>query len=374
MGNKPGLVRALLTAAFLAGFAWLVLHRHEPYYHGKPLSFWLEDAYRTSAFQIEGAAPDAEGAVRELGARALPDLLQLLRSANYVPEQIMGEMSRERQFAFLHMPGVEYRETMVCWALKRLGPEAKPAVPELIRLLGRKDTEQKTAAVNCLAAIGPCAEPAVPALLAAWKSDRSNATAYGYGSLDIAVLTALRQIGPGARAALPIINKLTNGVIDPRTAELTILRIKGESCQPFIEKLRNYSSSNTWWQRVSLVSELGTNAESAVPLILSVLRKIPSTNTTDLYFAIEALGQIHRQPEVCVPAIIPFLKSNDFETRRRAVVALAAFGSDARPAVKEIIQCITPGWPVSQAATNALRVIDPTALANARKIKGPSKR
>jgi HEAT repeat protein len=356
MGNKPGVVRAAMTAAFLAGFAWLVLHRHEPYYHGKPLSFWLDDAYRTEACQIEGAAPDAEGAIRELGPRALPDLLQLLRSANYIPEVIMGGMSRENQFAFLHMPGMEYREPMVCWALKRLGPEAKPAVPELIRLLNRKDADEKAAAANCLASIGPGAEAAVPALLAAWKRD---------ASLEISVLHALRQIGPGASPAL---SRLGN-VSDPRIAEFTVMRIKDESSQPFIEKLRDFSSSNTWWQTASLVGELGTNAESAIPLILSALRTIPATNTTDLEFAIEALGQIHRQPKVCVPALIPFLNSNDFEVRRRTVVALAAFHSDARPAVNEIIQCMNRGWPASQAATNALRVIDPAALENARKAK-----
>ncbi|HWY74594.1 MAG TPA: hypothetical protein VN281_03200 [Verrucomicrobiae bacterium] len=356
MGKQPGVVRAAVTLTFLAGFAWLVLHRHEPYYHGRPLSFWLEDAYRTEAFQIEGAAPDAEGAIRELGARALPDLLQLLRSANYIPEQIMGEMSRENQFAFLHMPGVDYREPMVGWALKRLGPAAEPAVPELIRLLDRKDSDEKAAAANCLASIGPGAEAAVPALLAAWKRD---------ASLEISVLRALRQIGPGARPAL---SRMGN-VSDPRIAEFTIMRIRGESSQPFIEKLRNFSSSNAWWQTASLVGELGTNAESAVPLILSALRTIPATNTTDLDYAIEALGQIHCQPEVCVPAIIPFLKSNDFEMRRRALLALAAFRSDARPAVKEIIQCVNQGWPASQAASNALRVIDPAALENARKVK-----
>jgi HEAT repeat protein len=356
MGNKPVVVRVVMTAAFLAGFAWLVLHRHEPYYHGKPLSFWLDDACRTQAFQIEGAAPDAEGAMRELGAHALPDLLQLLRSANYIPEQIMGEMSRENQFAFLHMPGVDYREPMVCWALKRLGPEAKPAVPQLIRLLDRRDSDEKTAAANCLASIGPGAEAAVPALLAAWSKD---------ASLETSVLAALREIGPGARGALPRLDGVTNRIV----ADFTAMRIKGESSQPFIEKLRNFSSSNAWWQTASLVGELGTKAESAVPLILSALRTIPATNTTDLDFAIEALGKIHCQPGVCVPAIIPFLKSNDMEVRRRAVVALAAFHSDARPAVKEIIQCMNQGWPASQEASNALRVIDPAALENARKVK-----
>ncbi|HEX5103923.1 MAG TPA: HEAT repeat domain-containing protein, partial [Pirellulaceae bacterium] len=105
-----------------------------------------------------------------------------------VPHAIRGLAVLERRPAALRV-------------LKELGPEAAPAVPNLMEILkGERDPQAQAEVLFVLAAVGPQAEPAVPAV----------ATALGSADRDV-VLTAaycLGQIGPEAKAAVPELKKL----------------------------------------------------------------------------------------------------------------------------------------------------------------------
>jgi HEAT repeat protein len=71
---------------------------------------------------------------------------------------------------------------------------------------------------------------------------------------------------------------------------------------------------------------------------------------------------IHSRPEVCVPALVPLLKSRDVNLRATAFIALGRFGSAAKPAWSELNECLhdQEAW-VRRNATNLLRQIDAEA-------------
>jgi len=89
------------------------------------------------------------------------------------------------------------------FGLSRLGPEAKAAVPALVRALKSSDTLARQQAALALGRIGPDAGSAVAELSEAlndpeWTVRRQAAQALGL-------------IGTGARSALPALEKLLQG-------------------------------------------------------------------------------------------------------------------------------------------------------------------
>jgi HEAT repeat protein len=87
------------------------------------------------------AAACALGAMGAAGAKGVSDLTRVLRAG--------GSLSV--RYAILH-------------ALAEFGPEALPALPELMEVVRRGYRDDPTYAANALAAIGPAAAGAVPAL------------------------------------------------------------------------------------------------------------------------------------------------------------------------------------------------------------------
>src|SRR5207249_2647819 len=172
-------------------------------------------------------------------------------------------------------------------------------------------------------------QEAVPGLLAVLS--RSSGTNWEVLNLRREAIRALREMGPAARSAIPQLAAFTNDPASPAylkaEAELALLRIKGESLLPFIERLAD--TSNAQWRFTAwLVSGLGTNAEPAIPLLVQALS---STNLAIQSAAIRALGGIHGRPEVSIPALIPLLGSNNI-VRDESIMALGRFGSAARSA------------------------------------------
>jgi len=342
-------------AAALAGFAWLVLRPHEPIYQGKPLSHWLQEAYHRGAHQVEGSNSPAEKAIRELGPNAVPYLIKLAGTRYSAPRMLLGAFAREPNLATLHLPRQEYKLDMAIWGFRLLGPQAKAAVPALIRLLNDGNGWTRMDAAACLARIGPDAEPAVPALLAGLQ--RTNISSKEYQNFRYWSLFALGEMGPRARLAVPQLETMTNDV----AARLALIKINQQSCQPIVEQLKDISDPETWRETAWLMGSLGSNAEPAIPLLLDV---VSQSNLSLRATALGALGEIHRKPDLCVPVIIPFLRSTNLNVRRMALYSIRNFGAAAKPAVPDILRCLndSDGW-IQQQATNALNTIDPAAAA-----------
>ncbi|MEN6449315.1 MAG: HEAT repeat domain-containing protein, partial [Thermoguttaceae bacterium] len=88
----------------------------------------------------------------------------------------------------------------VIYILGQIGPDAAPATPALVALIGDKDERIAREAVLALAKIGPGAKAAVPSLVAALEQgDNPNAGP---------IIYALGRIGPDAAAAEPVLTGL----------------------------------------------------------------------------------------------------------------------------------------------------------------------
>jgi HEAT repeat protein len=154
--------RLLIVATLLglAGLIWFFTLNRESLYKGRPISYWVDQACRGYG---RAEAYQARLEVKNIGPAAVPYLVKRLRTSDgwrgkwfwiraHLPEWLQGDLSNSI------LPG-EMR-VGAALTLQILGPDAKTAVPALIRLLPHADVP----AVEALTCIGPSAKAALPAL------------------------------------------------------------------------------------------------------------------------------------------------------------------------------------------------------------------
>ena len=102
------------------------------------------------------------------------------------------------------------------------------------------------------------------------------------------------------------------------------------------------------------------------PAISSLLRWANSSSEFENALAVYALSQIHAQPSVVVPVLVRCLGHTNSYVRMRAAEGLGNFGREASQAVPPLVQALSdPVKPVRSEVTQALKKIDPEALAQA---------
>ncbi len=176
-------------------------------------------------------------------------------------------------------------------ALKELGPEAAPAVPELIELLKNPDGSVRSRAVSLLGNIG---KPAVAALLAVLQGEKGDAQALA--------VEALWRIGPDARDALPLLQDLMKAD-DPVMRSCAVTAVgRMTSPNPAADPVAAGSS-------LRLLTEASRDADAGVRR--RAARVLGGTGT-------EAL-----------PALSNALEDKDIEVRCEAVRACGKIGSPA---------------------------------------------
>lgn len=341
----------------IAVAAWLFLPPSEPVYAGKSLSGWLYQAFWTG-----GPTTETTTAIRSMGTNALPTLLRLLQTKDDRLRHAIVTLVRRPSRDLFRVNSASDCHRMGTWGFDALGPTGKPAVPSLVSLLKDHDEDVRSTAAYCLGVIGPGAQEVVPAL----TQCLSNAVGTGSGSiLKERLATALGRMGPAAQQAIPILTVVTADSIwyARNAAKAALVKIRGESIIPLIDRLEDTSDPIKWYEAAMLVGDFGTNAEPAIPLLISALG-----NANDLIIghAAVALGEIHRQPEVCVPALIPLLSSPSVSTRQKSLIALSEFGATATSAVPAIRRCFRDSDPwVRMRAPTILKEIDSEAAAKA---------
>jgi HEAT repeat protein len=151
--------------------------------------------------------------------------------------------------------------------LGHLGPDAAPAVPDLVALLKSGDAKEKVETLFVLAAIGPKAAPAVePVAGALAESDQNVKLTAGY---------CLGKIGPGAKAASPALEKLLAS--DDKMAKLTgvwaLLQIApgdaalGKKAVPMLADALTHEREFVRIEAAMALGKLGKTAASALPAL-----------------------------------------------------------------------------------------------------------
>jgi len=160
----------------------------DPEYRGKPLSYWVENLYRYG-FGGRQTNEEAEAVLLQAGSNAVPLLISWIK--DYNKNWNSSHLSRA-------LNGFEL-----------LGATAKPAIPDLINLVGQcRDYPERA-----LVFIGKDAVPLLADKLVDTLSDTNNPyydsgiriavkTSSGYFIRD-RILAVLNQLGTNAEAALP---------------------------------------------------------------------------------------------------------------------------------------------------------------------------
>jgi HEAT repeat protein len=194
------------------------------------------------------------------------------------------------------------------------------AVPTLVEMVASNDVHRQQLAANVFGVLGPLGAPAIPAL-----------TNLLMGTDPVATVFAANSLGAIGVAALPaLMDTLTN---------------------------QNYNAAAL---AALALAALGTNATPAVPVFLQDLR---NGDRSVRERAAEALGNLHLQPEVVVPALTNLLVERSVTARCLALGSLAKFQGSARPSVPVILPLLDdPDDAVRLSATNALNEIDAALL------------
>jgi HEAT repeat protein len=278
------------------------------------------------------------------------------------------KLSEKQDWVPMHIQPFEEVQGKAAYGFTVLGASAEPAVPALIAMLEDENFEVRVLAAFCLYRIGPAAKDAVPALQkfleAATHSKVHPQRSWHERYWPARVLGA---IGLAARPALPQLRALTNDadLLVRESAHAALIKITGEGLDPFVAMLKDSSNLTNWLSAARVVQLVGTNAAAAIPFLVPALQY---TNQSMCGNAIQALGTIHMQPEVCIPALTPFLQATNDWLRLHTLEAIREFGRSAGPALPtaEIIRCLQDSSGlVRQQATNTLRQVAPEAAAKA---------
>jgi HEAT repeat protein len=181
--------------------------RGEPFYGGRPASYWRKELLDDAP----GARTNAVKALADGGQGAVPVLVELLRESG--PDKASAEV---RWTAAL--------------ALGHVGPGATAAVPALIEALDDPEPLVRLSAADALGKVGPAAGDAVPKLAEMLKTDEPvrvikairkmrgvnlpaipalvEALEHPDAEVRENAAEALGEIGPAARDAAPALEAL----------------------------------------------------------------------------------------------------------------------------------------------------------------------
>lgn len=305
----------IFTALTAAIFLWLLCVAFYPFggsrfdqvSDGKKLTAWANEVclpyypklatnYWTPSLHAQNDR--AVSAIRKIGTNALPLALELCGTSDSRLKQWLEKITSYDDDAGL----VRYRITpeyekhrLGGNLLLALGPQAEPAIPQLIRLLQSSDD---AVAIDLMPVLPQISTNVVPPLLRLLADTN-----------EIVRVRAAIILGRNFElsAAIPaLLENLTGS--NPYASE-SRYRTRVEAIQAvgsitsaapaavpvLLHQLQNEQSPVLIWSYIKALGNFGTNAEAAVPLLLEMAR----TSQFDQYQILHALQQIN--PETAAP-------------------------------------------------------------------------
>jgi vesicle coat complex subunit len=134
----------------------------------------------------------------------------------------------------------------------------------------------------------------------------------------------------------------------------------GELALPYL--LTALTSSNEY-VAFAAVSCLGMTAEKTEAAILPLIQLLQHTNESMRSFATLWMSNARSRPDLAVPALSKASSDPYPMVRRNAASSLRVFGTNAEPAVPDLLRLMEDtNSNVREMATNAIRIINPAAL------------
>jgi hypothetical protein len=163
MGKRGRILIAVATVALLAMVVWRMLPAPEPVYDGKPYSYWLAQIDPTNLVHPQDKAYSA---IIQIGTNGVPILLQMIRSQDSPLKAKIINWAAQHRFPWIRYTATEISHRRAEEAFSVLGYRATGAVPELINIFDKNASwESEYSAAVALGNIGPEAKAAVPSLL-----------------------------------------------------------------------------------------------------------------------------------------------------------------------------------------------------------------
>ena len=278
------------TTRYLA----LGLLRREPFYDGRPLSYWV--------YLIKTRDPEREHAFEVLGrlgpenSEAIPALTRVLEEGLHSESEMLRSVRRAWQSPKDEEEAQERAQQALAAAVEalgRIGPQAHDAIPVLVKYLGRGEAGNK--AGTALVQIGPTT---VPALLEVLADNRGTMD----GSHRRALL-ALSRLGSGAREALPALLNILQTMDhnmpggDGQRAVHALGKM-GPEARAAVPVLMDTARKSQYWpltrQVVESLGDIGPEAREAVPFLLDMRRKACSLHVNDIFLRKEIVRSLRQ--------------------------------------------------------------------------------
>lgn len=168
MGKKRRILIAILALAVLGGAAWMMLSPRvepEPVYQGKPLSAWLENFSPIGTYFSTSNADAARTAIQNMGTNTISTMLRMLSTPNLPWKNRLFVLAQKQHIIKIHYVEPQMLYNRALFGFQALGdPRSAGAVPELVKIYDQNPAAQSLIAI-ILGQIGPDAKAAVPALL-----------------------------------------------------------------------------------------------------------------------------------------------------------------------------------------------------------------
>jgi HEAT repeat protein len=252
---------------------------------------------------------------------AIPVLINLLGADKNPPRQ-PEQTPAPRAYA----EGSTSFRLQAAQALMKLGPEAKAAIPPLVKLLD--DPQAALFAALALRQIGP---EAVQPVLETWsKQDSFNRPG---------VIRALAQFGPKAKPATPkLIEALTSQDTRVREQAAIALRQIGTDAVPSLANTLTEPDPRLRRTAAAILAEIGPAAECAIPTLTQTLRDPDGSVRVQ---AAQALWEVEHSAEKVIPVLLNGLQEKNVMLRRssaRLLAEIAGVPQESIPALRAALK------------------------------------
>lgn len=276
MRNKRLIFLRALLVAVAGVLTWLLLRKpSEPFYQGRPLSYWLKGM---EGWQDTNDA--AFVAFSHMEANVIPRLLTDLQFGNGPLERMIQKINRKQSFIKIPYGESLGRNMAATWALYAMGSNARPALPVLTNMLFHSDDVISSAVV--LAGIGP---EALPILLSTLTNQNDRIRHAGVMGLALE-RSNFNLVVPALIGSLQDTNQ---GIREGAAISLGALHAGPDMAVPAL--MKSFPGNNTLLRRLILqaLGEFGDKARPAIPMIVSALN---DSNADVSSSACSALKQI----------------------------------------------------------------------------------
>lgn len=221
-------------------------------------------------------------------------------------------------------------------ALREFGPDAKPAMPHLTRLLllyENKDIRQRAA--RALGAIGPEAIPSLLKALQDKNAEVRGCAAVGFYEMGAKGKTAVSELAE----ALHDSNMRVRHMVAQALGEMGPA---AETAVPdLIEALKD-TDRDVRSVAAQALEKIGTGAKEAIPTLINALEDKEGNISSQAASALEkiAVGEMGDDAKAGIPKLIRVLRSENKAIRRSAASVLGKMGPEGKVAIEPLIEAL----------------------------------